>query len=103
MEGTTMRTIELQVRSAGGLHARPAAAFVRTATSFRSTIGLENVSLGKSPVNARSVVGVLSAGVEMGHLVRVTAEGPDEGCAVEALGELLSGLDRHVADRHVAE
>jgi phosphotransferase system HPr (HPr) family protein len=103
MEGTAMRSIELKVRSPEGLHARPAAALVRTATGFRSTIRLENVTLGKPPVDARSVIGVLSTGVEMGHLVRVTAEGPDERRAVKVLGELLSGLGRHVADRHVAE
>jgi phosphoenolpyruvate-protein phosphotransferase len=91
-----VRSIELEVRTQAGLHARPAAAFVRAAAGFRSTIRLENVTLGRPAVDARSVVGVLSAGVEMGHTVRIVADGADEKRAVEVLGKLLAGLDQAV-------
>ncbi len=86
-----MRSIELEVRTQGGLHARPAAAFVRAATGFRSAIRLENVTLGRPSADALSIVGVLSAGVERGHRVRIVADGVDEEGAIEALGELLAG------------
>ncbi|HEU6439316.1 MAG TPA: HPr family phosphocarrier protein, partial [Terriglobales bacterium] len=91
-----MRSVELEVRTQAGLHARPAAAFVRAAAGFRSAIRLENVTLGRPAVDARSVVGVLSAGVEMGHTVRIVADGADERRAVEVLGELLAGPDQTV-------
>jgi len=91
-----VRSVELEVRTQAGLHARPAAAFVRAAAGFRSAIRLENVTLGRPAVDARSVVGVLSAGVEMGHTVRIVADGADERRAVEVLGELLAGPDQTV-------
>lgn len=89
-----MRSIELEVRSPSGLHARPAADFVRAASGFSSAIRLENLTLGKPPVDARSVIGVLTAGVEMGHRIRITAEGFDERRALEVLGTLLAGSGR---------
>ncbi len=91
-----MRSIELEVRTQAGLHARPAAAFVRAVAAFRSTVQLQNVTLGRPAVDARSVVGILSAGVEMGHLVRIVAVGADEKRAVEVLSELLASPDQAV-------
>ena len=86
-----MRSVEVEVRSESGLHARPAAAFVRAATKFVSTVRIENVTADRPVADAKSIVGVLSTGVERGHLVRVVAEGPDEDRAVEALRDLLAG------------
>lgn len=72
-----------------GLHARPAATFVKTATKFSSRITLENLSRGTQPVNAKSILGVLSAGVKKDEQVRITAEGTDEAAAVNELTELI--------------
>jgi phosphotransferase system HPr (HPr) family protein len=94
-----VRTIEVEVRIASGLHARPAANFVRAASEFDSIIGLENVTLGGPSANAKSIVGVLTKGVEWGHLVRITADGPDDVQAVAALRDLLAGLGEPVADK----
>ena len=85
-----MRSVEVEIRSASGLHARPVAAFVRAAAGFRSRIRLENATLAKPPVDAKSLTSVLGAGVENGHRVRVWAEGEDEVQAVAALHELLA-------------
>ena len=76
-----MRSVEVEIRSASGLHARPVAAFVRAAAGFRSRIRLENATLAKPPVDAKSLTSVLGAGVENGHRVRVWAEGEDEALA----------------------
>jgi phosphoenolpyruvate-protein phosphotransferase len=84
-----VKSIEAQVRSEAGLHARPAADFVRSASGFRSKVRLENVTLAGQPVDARSLTEILSAGVEKGHRVRVWADGPDEDAALEALAALL--------------
>jgi phosphotransferase system HPr (HPr) family protein len=93
-----VRTIEVEVRIESGLHARPAASFVRAASEFGSVIRLENATLGGSSANAKSIVGILTTGVERGHLVRITADGPDEDEAVAALRDLLAGLGEPVPD-----
>jgi phosphotransferase system HPr (HPr) family protein len=93
-----VRSIEVEVRSVSGLHARPAAAFVRAAAGFSSTVRLENVTTARPAADAKSIVGVLSAGVERGHVVRIVAEGADEDRAVETLRELLAGLGRQVGE-----
>jgi phosphotransferase system HPr (HPr) family protein len=85
-----VRSIDVEVRKRSGLHARPAAAFVRAATGFASTVRLANVTLGRPPADGKSIVGVLSLGVERGHVVRVVAEGADEDRAVETLRDLLA-------------
>jgi phosphotransferase system HPr (HPr) family protein len=92
--GVWVRSIDVEVRSESGLHARPAAAFVRAAAAFSSTIRLENLTLARPAADAKSIVGVLTTGAERGHLVRVTADGADEGTAIETLRDLLDGLDR---------
>jgi phosphotransferase system HPr (HPr) family protein len=90
--------IEVEVRIESGLHARPAANFVRAASEFDSVIRIENLTLGGPCVDARSIVGILTTGVERGHLVRITADGPDEDEAVAALRDLLAGIGEPVPD-----
>jgi phosphocarrier protein len=91
-----VRSIEVEVRSESGLHARPAAAFVRAATGFASTIRLENMTAARPAVDAKSITGVMTAGVEKGHVVRIEAEGADEEMAIEGLRRLLAGLGEPV-------
>ena len=73
-----------------GLHARPAAMFVKTATSFSARITLENLTRGTQPMNAKSILSLLSAGVKMDDHIRITAEGTDEAAAVATLSELIN-------------
>ena len=88
-----MRTIDQTIRNPSGLHARPAAMFVRTAAGFASRITLENLDRGTAPVDAKSIIAVMSSGVATGHRVRVRAEGADEDTAIEALDAFIaSGL-----------
>jgi phosphotransferase system HPr (HPr) family protein len=88
-----MRTIDQTIRNPSGLHARPAAMFVRTAAGFASRITLENLDRGTAPVDAKSIIAVMSSGVATGHRVRVAAEGADEDTAIEALDAFIaSGL-----------
>ena len=72
-----------------GLHARPAALFVQTAAKFKAKIRARNTSRGASPVDAKSIIGVLGLGVAKGHEVEVTAEGEDEQAAIEAIARLI--------------
>ena len=88
-----MRTIDQTILNPSGLHARPAAMFVRTAAGFTSRITLENLDRGTAPVDAKSIIAVMSSGVATGHRVRVTAEGADEDTAIDTLDAFIaSGL-----------
>jgi phosphocarrier protein HPr len=69
-----------------GLHARPAAQFVRTAAQFTASIEL---SRDGSAVNGKSIMGVMMLAAECGAIVTVRADGPDEVAAVDALVTLI--------------
>lgn len=84
-------TIDLDVRNPSGLHARPAAVFVRAANAFRADIKIENLSARTPAVNAKSIIGVLSLGVRTSHRVRITSEGADAETAVAELASLVAG------------
>lgn len=90
-------SLELNVRNPSGLHARPAAVFVRAACTFRSDIRVANVTTGSAPVTAKSIIGVLGLGVQRGHTIRLEVAGEDEHSAVEALRDLVeAGLEEEV-------
>ena len=94
-----MQTVELVVRNEHGIHARPAANFVRLTNRYRSKISIENLTRGSGPVNAKSILLLIPAGVEQGHRIRVTTEGPDEVEALAAIAEAVnSGLGEAVKD-----
>lgn len=69
-----------------GLHARPAAEFVKLASRFQSEIEL---SKGDMAVDGKSIMGVMMLAAECGSSLKLTAKGPDEAEAIEALAKLL--------------
>ena len=76
-----------------GLHARPAALFVKAAARFVSKVTVQNVTTGAAPADAKSILAVMGSGAAKGHTVRLTAEGPDEEQAIAVLHDLFaSGL-----------
>jgi phosphocarrier protein HPr len=81
---------ELTVLNKVGLHARPAAMFVKKAAPFKSKISIANLSKETQPVNAKSLLSVLSIGVQKDDRVLVTCEGEDEAQALDALAELVA-------------
>ena len=82
-----------------GLHARPAAAFVRAACTFQSDIRVANLTTGSDPVTAKSIIGVLGLGVQRGHRIGLLIDGADEGSAAEALRALVeAGLGEGEAE-----
>lgn len=78
------------VHSKVGLHARPAALFIKTASGFSSRITVENLTRGTKPVNAKSILSVLSTGVRMNDQIRITADGADEEAAIAGLSDLVN-------------
>lgn len=88
-----MRSTELAIRNRSGLHARPAATFVKAAAGFSSAITVQNVSRNGTVVDAKSILGVLGLGVSPGHRIVLTVDGVDEDAAMRALTELVeSGI-----------
>lgn len=79
------RTISLQLEE--DISTNMAAAFVRQASVFKSTIRL---IVGNRSINAKSLLGVISFGLCKGEEVQITIDGPDEAEAVEALSQFLS-------------
>ena len=79
-----MKAVKIQL--SGGLEARPVAMLVQVASQHDSTVYLE--SEGKK-VNAKSIMGMMSLGLDSGEQVTVIADGPDEEVAVEDIAKYL--------------
>jgi phosphocarrier protein HPr len=78
---------EITIVNRLGLHARPAAMFVRIASRYRSEIW---VSKEGEEVNGKSIMGLMMLAAGQGSKLRVRAEGPDAEKAVEELEELIN-------------
>ncbi|HSW28327.1 MAG TPA: HPr family phosphocarrier protein [Longimicrobiales bacterium] len=77
---------QVQIVNRAGMHARPAAAFVKTAGRFSAEITVEKDGL---EVNGKSIMGVLMLAAEQGSWLRLTASGTDADDALAALAELV--------------
>ncbi|NTV35527.1 MAG: HPr family phosphocarrier protein [Anaerolineaceae bacterium] len=91
-----MTTITLTVNHASGLHARPAAKFVQTAVTFPCAITVKNMQGGKS-ANAKSILSVLTLGVNQGTEIEIEASGEKD---VEALEALKSLVETNFGEEH---
>ena len=81
------RSREATVGPEDGLHARPAAQFVKIAKQLSSRI---TVTRGGREANAKSPLNVMSLGAKKGEKVLIRAEGEYAEKAVEALAGLIS-------------
>lgn len=79
---------QVQLINPSGLHARPASDFVKLAKTFQSKIMVRNMAAGE-PINAKSIVMLLSQGLCKGTEIEISADGVDEKTAVSALVELV--------------
>jgi len=87
-----MKELQAEVLHQVGLHARPAARFVKTAKGFDSDIQIRNVTRESDPVNAKSLAKVVKIAAAQNHTVHITADGPDEEAAIEALRDFLTNV-----------
>jgi phosphocarrier protein len=78
---------ELIVSNKLGLHARPAAMFVRVANRFSSDIIVEKDG---EEINGKSIMGLMLLAAGCGSRLRVTATGSDAAELVQALEELIA-------------
>jgi phosphocarrier protein len=77
---------EVQIVNRAGMHARPAAEFVKVAGRFCSEVRVEKDGL---EVNGKSIMGVLMLAAEHGSRLRLSAFGADAADAVDALSDLV--------------
>ena len=71
-----------------GLHARPAAKFVKLANRFKSDIWVRK---GEEEVNGKSIMGLMVLAAEQGAVITVNTDGPDCEEALQQLGGLIEG------------
>ncbi|MBP8714804.1 MAG: HPr family phosphocarrier protein [Lachnospiraceae bacterium] len=76
------------VKLKGGLEPRPVAMLVQLASQHDSTIHIE---VDGKKVNAKSIMGMMSLGLDNGESLTVTADGTDEQAAVDDIESFLSG------------
>ncbi|MCM1025919.1 MAG: HPr family phosphocarrier protein [Roseburia sp.] len=82
----TKRNIQISLES--GLEARPVALLVQEASKYESRIYIQS---GEKRVNAKSIMGMMSLGLDNGEELEVSADGTDEISAVEGIEHFLGG------------
>ena len=83
-----MRTPETTAVSIpAGLEARPVAQLVQVASQFNSEIYVE---VGKKKVNAKSIMGMMTLGLDAGEEITLSANGEDEEAAMSSIEQYLS-------------
>ncbi|MGB9801198.1 MAG: HPr family phosphocarrier protein [Thermanaerothrix sp.] len=84
-----MPSLIITITNPEGLHARPAALFVKVANKFPCMIELRHLSKNKPPVNAKSILGVLTLGVNQGDIIEIITNGEKAQEALNVLKELI--------------
>lgn len=80
---------EIEIKLAGGLEARPVAMLVQVASQYDSSVYIQ--TNGNKRVNAKSIMGMMSLGLNSGEKVVVEVNGADEEAAVNHIEKYLSG------------
>ena len=84
-EGTQRRVV---IQNRYGLHARPAAEFVKKAHEFEADVWVRKEEL---EVNGKSIMGMMMLAAEHGSEIVIRASGSDAEQAVESLSALVDG------------
>ncbi len=79
---------DIKIKLSGGLEARPIAVLVQVASQYDSTVYLQ---IDNKKVNAKSIMGMMSLGLNSGEEVTVMVDGADEKEALENIEKYLSG------------
>lgn len=77
---------ELTIRNKMGMHARPAAQFVKRASKYQCDVWVEK---DDEPVNGKSIMGLMMLAAGRGEKIKIIADGNDAAAAVADLEELV--------------
>ncbi len=86
-DGADVVQREVTIKNKFGIHARPAALFVKTAAAFQADITVEKDGM---KVNGKSIMGLLTVEGYQGAKLVLRAEGADAAEAIAALEDLLN-------------
>lgn len=78
---------KMTINISTGLEVRPVAVFVQVASQFDSSIYVE---VGTKKVNAKSIMGMMTLGLDVGESVVVSADGADEEKAIAEIEKYLA-------------
>lgn len=81
-----MRTQEFTILNKLGIHARPAAQFVKTASKFDAEIRVEK---DDEEVDGKSIMGLMMLAAGHGSKITVVTDGEDEEKAMHAIALLI--------------
>ena len=82
-----MKEKSIKIQLSGGLDARPVAMLVQVASQHESSVYIETE--GKR-VNAKSIMGMMTLGLDAGEEITLSANGDDENAAMESIEQYLS-------------
>ena len=77
---------EIAIVNRLGLHARPAALFVKVASRYRSDVWVKKEN---EEVNGKSIMGLMMLAAGQGSKLQVRCEGPDAARALEEIEQLI--------------
>lgn len=77
---------DVVVKNRAGIHARPAALIVQTASQYSAHIEFKN---DHETINAKSIMGIITLGASYNSTITIAADGEDEAEAVERLSQLF--------------
>jgi phosphocarrier protein len=81
-----MEEREVEIKNRAGIHARPAALIVQTASQYDSNIFFQK---DNEKINAKSIMGIITLGAGYKSKLTIVAEGDDESEAVDSIAELF--------------
>ncbi len=79
---------EITIVNRLGMHARPAAMFVRIASRFRCDVWVEKDG---EEINGKSIMGLMMLAAGQGSKLRVRCQGPDAQEALREIEQLVAG------------
>ena len=82
-----MITKTITVEIPAGLEVRPVAVLVQVANQYNSSIYVES---GNKKVNAKSIMGMMTLGLDSGEEITLSANGEDEEAAMNSIEQYLS-------------
>ena len=78
---------EITIINRLGLHARPAAMFVRIASRYRSEVWVEKEG---EQINGKTIMGLMMLAAGQGSKLLIRCEGPDADKAMQEIEELIN-------------
>lgn len=81
-----MKEFRYVITDPEGIHARPAGELVKTVKQFQSAI---TIAKDGKPADAKRIFGVMGLAAKQGQEITMTAEGPDEDAAIQAIETFL--------------